>query len=61
MVFYKGNNDNAIASDIKHGLCTAYIQNREVRTKKYKEATTFSIASNCYKADYNTISGCSTY
>lgn len=55
MVFYKGNDDNDISSDIRHGACIAYIQNREVRTKKYKEATTSSIASNCYDADCNTI------
>lgn len=61
MVFYKGNNDNAIASDVRHGACIAYTQNREVRMKKYKEATTSSTASNCYNADYNKISGCPTY
>jgi len=43
MVFYKGNGDDAVASDTRLGACTAPIQNSEVRTKKYKVATTLPL------------------
>lgn len=36
MVFYRGSDDNATASDIRHGACIAYIEHREVRMKKHK-------------------------
>lgn len=46
---------------MRQGACIAYMQNREVRMKKYKAAPTSSITSNCYDADYKTISGCPAY